>query len=84
MVNKIKPGDKIIYYSRGDHLIRGIFEIGEKLRENDTRIARDWVRSPVQFTIIPILKPKGDLDFRNIIFSGKETLQMFSHLDNLF
>lgn len=82
-VNEIKPGSNIVYYSRGDHLIRGIFEVGERLKENDNRKAGDWTRSPVQFTIKPILKPKSEVDFRNIIFSGKETLEMFSHLDNL-
>lgn len=37
----------------------------------------------VQFMIKPILKPKRDVDFRNIIFSGKEILDMFKHLENL-
>ena len=25
MVNQLKAGNKIIYYTRGDHLVRGIF-----------------------------------------------------------
>jgi len=82
-VNEIRSGDKVVYYTRGDHLIRGIFEVGKKLKEDDHRRAKDWTRGLVQFTINPILQPKGDVDFRNIIFSGKEALDMFSHLDNL-
>jgi len=83
LVDEIKPGDKIVYYSRGDYLIRGIFEVVEKLEEDDDRIAKDWKRSLIQFTIKPISKPKSDVDFRNIIFSGKAPLDMFNHLENL-
>lgn len=82
-VVKIRPGDKIVYYTRGDHLIRGIFGVEEKLDEGDRRRARDWSRHGIQFRIKPVTKPKSDVDFRNIIFSGKDALDMFSHLDNL-
>lgn len=82
-VDKIKPGSKIVYYTLGDHLIRGIFAVGDKLEEGDRRRARDWGQSGIEFTIEPILKPKSDVDFRNIIFSGKNALNMFSHLENL-
>lgn len=82
-VSEIRPEDRVVYYTRGDHLIRGIFEVTEKLREGDDRKAEDWTRGLVQFVIEPILKPGGDVDFRNIIFSGKDTLEMFEHLDNL-
>lgn len=82
-VGEIRPKDKIVYYTRGDHLIRGIFEVDEKLSESGNRRAKDWKRGLIQFTIKPLLKPKSDVDFRNIIFSGKETLELFSHLDNL-
>jgi len=82
-VSEINSGDKVVYYTRGDHLIRGIFTVGEKLKEDDDRRAKDWTRGLVQFTIEPVLKPKSDVDIRNIIFAGKESLDMFSHLDNL-
>lgn len=82
-VNEIRPKDRVVYYTRGDHLIRGIFEVSEKLKEGDDRRAKDWTRGLVQFVIEPILKPRGDVDFRNIIFSGKDALEMFGHLDNL-
>jgi len=80
---EIGAGDKVVYYTRGDHLIRGIFEVSENLREGDDRRAKDWTHGLIQFAIKPILKPISDVDFRNIIFSGKEDLDMFSHLDNL-
>lgn len=83
LVNEISVGDTVVYYTRGDHLIRGVFEIGDKLTEADKRRAEDWKRGLIQFTIKSLLKPKSDVDFRNIIFSGKETLELFSHLDNL-
>ncbi|MDI6846952.1 MAG: hypothetical protein QMD23_02320 [Candidatus Bathyarchaeia archaeon] len=82
-VNEIRPKDRVIYYTQGDHLIRGIFEVTEKLKEGDARRAKDWTRGLVQFVIELILKPRGDVDFRNIIFSGKDSLEMFGHLDNL-
>lgn len=82
-VNEIRPKDRVVYYTRGGHLIRGIFEVTEKLEEGDNRIAKDWTRGLVQFVIKPVLRPRGDVDFRNIIFSGKDTLDMFEHLDNL-
>lgn len=81
-VNKIELGDKIIYYTRGDYLIRGIFEVKEKLKEDSERRAADW-QPTVQFVITPVLKPKTSVDFRNLIFSGKYTLDMFKHLENL-
>lgn len=82
-VKEIRPGDKVVYYTRGDHLIRGIFEVDEKLSEIDDRRAKDWIHSLIEFTIKPLLKPKGDVDFRNLVFSAKDPLNMFSHLDNL-
>ena len=82
-VNEIGPKDRVVYYTRGDHLIRGIFEVTEDLEEGNGRRAEDWTRGLVQFVIEPILKPRSDVDFRNIIFSGKDALEMFGHLDNL-
>lgn len=82
LVNEVKPGDKIVYYTRGDHLIRGIFQVEERLDENDEYRNKDW-DPDVQFKIRPVFKPKRFVDFRNIIFSGKEPLDMFKHLDNL-
>lgn len=82
LVNKIKLGDRIIYYTRGDYLIRGIFEVKEKLKEDSERRAADW-QPTVQFVIAPVLKPKTSVDFRNLIFSAKYTLDMFKHLENL-
>jgi len=82
-VARIKTGDKIIYYSRGDYLIRGIFTVREKLEEGDKRRAQDWSPSGIQFVIERFVKPRNDVDFRNIIFSGKSALDMFSHLENL-
>jgi len=82
-VAEIRSGDTIVYYTRGDHLIRGIFEVGEKLSEIDEHRAKDWKRGLIQFAIKPMVKPKSDVDFRNIVFSGKDALEMFSHLENL-
>jgi len=82
IVNEIKSGDKIVYYTRGDYLIKGIFEVEEKLKENDERRHKLW-DPDIQFKIRQVLLPKTPVDFRNIIFSGKSTLDMFSHLDNV-
>lgn len=82
-VNEIRPKDRVVYYTKGDYLLRGIFEVSEKLEEGDNRRANDWTRGLVQFVIKPVLKPRGNVDFRNIIFSGKDALEMFGHLDNL-
>ena len=82
LVSEIKLGDKIIYYTCRDYFIRGIFKVIERIRESDERYARDW--SPtVQFKIEPLVKPKKIVDFRNLIFYGKDPLDMFKHLDNL-
>lgn len=82
-VTKIKAGDRIVYYTLGDYLIRGIFTVCETLEEGDKRRAKDWSPFGIQFIIEPLVMPKNDVDFRNIIFFGKNTLNMFSHLDNL-
>lgn len=76
MVKEIKPGYQIVYYTRGDHLIRGIFEVGEKLKEGDDRRAEDWTRSLTQFTIKPILIPKTDVDFLIFIRRNKHVLKV--------
>jgi len=82
LVSEIEPGDKVVYYTRGDYLIRGIFEVEEKLAENDKRRCKEW-DPDIQFKIKMIFPPKTPVDFRNIIFSGKKTLDMFSHLENI-
>ena len=82
LVNEIRPGDKIVYYSRGDHLIRGVFEVQRKLEEDDSHRCKEW-DPDIQFEIKPVLLPKKTVDFRNIIFSGKESLDMFKHLKNV-
>ena len=82
-VNNLKASDKIVYYTNGDHLIKGTFTVGDKLEEGDKRRAKDWSPSGIQFIIEPLVVPKTDIDFRNIIFSGKDNLDMFKHLVNL-
>jgi hypothetical protein len=82
-VPKVRSGDKIVYYTRGDFLIKGIFTVERELKEGDSQRAKDWSRTNIQFKIKPYIKPKTDVDFRNIVFSGKNTLDMFSHLSNL-
>lgn len=72
VVNKIKLGDKIVYYTLGDYLIRGIFSVRDKLEEGDKRRAKDWSPFTIEFIIDPCVMPKNDVDFRNIIFSGKK------------
>src|SRR4030065_1941650 len=58
-VNEIKLGDKIVYYTLGDYLIRGIFTVREKLEEGDSRRAKDWSPSTIEFLIEPLVKPKN-------------------------
>jgi hypothetical protein len=81
-VREINPGDIIVYYTRGDYLIRGIYRVKERLSELDSRRADDW-GDVVQFLIEPIAKPNRDVDFRDLVYRRRPRLHMFQHLENV-
>ena len=75
----IKRGDLVVYYTLGDCMIKGIFEIArEKLGKNDRRRVKEWKRGQIQFIIKPVLKPDEGVDLRELI----QKLNLFNHLKN--
>jgi len=65
LINDIKAGDKIVYYCKGDSVIKGIFEI---INREDTKEIR-WPDSPVQFNIKPIIELDDPYDFKLLVSS---------------
>jgi hypothetical protein len=73
----VKLGDRVVYYTRGDHMIKGIFEVASKeLDKKDGRRVKEWKRGLIQFMIRPILRPDKGVDLRTLI----PKLNLFSHL----
>ena len=62
---RIKAGDKIVYYCKGDYVIKGIYEVGKLQYEKEEQ----WPDTPLQFEIIPILELDIPYDFRPLISS---------------
>ncbi|MDH5390209.1 MAG: EVE domain-containing protein [Candidatus Bathyarchaeota archaeon] len=74
----IERGVTVVYYTSGDYMIKGIFEVAsDRLDESDRRRAKEWKRS-IQFIIRPILKSDDGVDFRKLI----QKLDLFRHLKN--
>ncbi len=74
-ITEIKSGDKIIYYCKGDSVIKGIFEIAKPVYAQEPQ----WPDSPFQFQIKPLLVPDEPFNIKLILSS----LELFSHLDNI-
>lgn len=74
-INEIKKGDKIVYYCKGDSVIKGIYEI------NRINFAKEkkWSGSPFQFELKPIIELDEPLEFKPLISS----LDLFKHLDDV-
>jgi len=64
-VLKIRPGDVVVYYCRGDSVIKGLYEI---VRANYGKESR-WLESPFQFEIEPILELDEPYDFKPLVGS---------------
>ena len=64
-VLKIRPGDMVVYYCRGDSVIKGLYEIVRAHYGEETR----WSESPFQFTIKPIIELDEPYDFKPLVGS---------------
>lgn len=64
-VLKIRPGDLVVYYCRGDSVIKGLYEIVNSHYAEETR----WPESPFQFKIKPIIELDEPYDFKPLIGS---------------
>ena len=62
---QIKPGDEVVYYCRGDSVIKGIYEIVQFNYGKETR----WTESPFQFEIRPVIEPNEPYDFKPLVGS---------------
>lgn len=71
----IKKGDHIVYYCKGDYVIKGIFKVIHSHFAKEKR----WKRSPFQFEIDPIIELEDPYNFKLLLSS----LDLFSHLTNL-
>jgi len=62
---EMRPGDVVVYYCRGDSVIKGLFEIVRTCYEKDPR----WQESPYQFEIKPVMVPDEPYDFKPLVGS---------------
>lgn len=74
-IKEIKPGDKIVYYCKGDSVIKGIYEIVRPHFGKENK----WPDSPYQFEIKPIIEMEDPYSFKLLLSS----LDLFKHLPNL-
>ena len=64
-VLEIKPGDVVVYYCRGDSVIKGLYEIVQACYGKETR----WPESPFQFEIKPVIELDEPYDFKPLVGS---------------
>jgi hypothetical protein len=62
---EIKPGDVVVYYCRGDSVIKGLYEIVQAYYGKETR----WPESPFQFEIKPVIELDEPYDFKPLVGS---------------
>lgn len=74
-IEELRTGDRIIYYCKGDFVIKGIYEIGQLCYEKEAQ----WLDSPIQFEIIPIIELDIPYDFRLLVSS----LDLFRGLSDI-
>jgi len=74
-IKEIEPGDRIVYYCKGDSVIKGIYEIVQP----DYAKEKQWPDSPFQFEIKPIVELEDPYDFKLLISS----LELFEVLSDL-
>ena len=49
---EIQPGDRIVYYCKGDSVVKGIYEIVKACSNGEKE--KQWPDAPFQFEIAPI------------------------------
>ncbi len=64
-VLEIKPGDVVVYYCRGDSVIKGLYEIVQAYYGKETK----WPESPFQFEIKPVIELDEPYDFKPLVGS---------------
>ena len=64
-VLEIKPDDVVVYYCRGDSVIKGLYEIVQAYHGKETR----WPESPFQFEIKPVIELDEPYDFKPLVGS---------------
>lgn len=74
-ISEIKPGDRIVYYCKGDSVIKGIYEIIQEHYAKESQ----WPDSPFQFEIKPIVELEEPYDFRPLVSS----LDLFKGINDL-
>lgn len=74
-VLEIQPGDMVVYYCRGDSVIKGLYEIVQAYYRKETR----WTESPFQFEIKPVIELDEPYDFKPLVGS----LDLFKDLPDL-
>lgn len=74
-VLEVKPRDHIVYYCRGDYVIKGIYEVVRACFAEETK----WPDSPFQFKIKPIIELDEPFDFRVLLSS----LDIFRDLEDI-
>jgi len=64
-VLEIKPGDMVVYYCRGDSVIKGVYEVVQAYYGKETK----WPESPFQFEIKPVIELDEPYDFKPLVGS---------------
>ena len=73
-VLEIAPGDIVVYYCRGDSVIKGLYEIVRRCYGRETR----WQDNPYQFEIKPVVTLDVPYDFKPLVGS----LELFKDLSD--
>ena len=74
-ISELQPGDRIVYYCKGESVIKGIYEIMQAHYAKESQ----WPDSPFQFQMRPIVELEQPYDFRLLLSS----LDLFRHLSRL-
>jgi len=74
-VLELKPGDVVVYYCRGDSVIKGLYEVVQACYGKETK----WPESPFQFEIKPVKELGEPYDFKPLLGS----LDLFKDLPDL-
>ena len=64
-VLELKPGDVVVYYCRGDSVIKGLYEVVQACYGKETK----WPESPFQFEIKPVKELDEPYDFKPLVGS---------------
>jgi hypothetical protein len=64
-VLEVKPGDVVVYYCRGDSVIKGLYEIVRAHYGKESK----WPEAPFQFEIKPLLELDEPYDFKPLVGS---------------